>query len=125
MMDLKLEMKERCAYIEAALEKSVPEQQEFPPVIFEAMRYSLLAGGKRLRPMMVLAACEAVGGNIMTDAFGIVAMVAMTPLLTIQLLGLSSKIRLWLEKRKAPAQEQDLFGSVWELEDCMVYFDAE
>lgn len=62
-MDLKLEMKERCAYIEAALEKSVPEQQEFPPVIFEAMRYSLLAGGKRLRPMMVLAACEAVGGR--------------------------------------------------------------
>ena len=62
-MDLKLEMKERCAYIEAALEKSVPEQQEFPPVIFEAMRYSLLAGGKRLRPMMVLAACEAVGGK--------------------------------------------------------------
>ena len=63
MMDLKQEMKERCAYIEAALEKSVPEQQEFPPVIFEAMRYSLLAGGKRLRPMMVLAACEAVGGR--------------------------------------------------------------
>ena len=52
-MDLKLEMKERCAYIEAALEKSVPEQQEFPPVIFEAMRYSLLAGGKRLRPVFV------------------------------------------------------------------------
>lgn len=63
MMDLKQEMKERCAYIEAALEKSVPEQKEFPPVIFEAMRYSLLAGGKRLRPMMVLAACEAVGGK--------------------------------------------------------------
>ena len=63
MMDLKQEMKDRCAYIEAALEKSVPEQQEFPPVIFEAMRYSLMAGGKRLRPMMVLAACEAVGGK--------------------------------------------------------------
>lgn len=63
MMDLKQEMKERCAYIEAALEKAVPEQQAFPPVIFEAMRYSLLAGGKRLRPMMVLAACEAVGGK--------------------------------------------------------------
>ena len=62
-MDLKLEMKERCAYIEAALEKSVPEQQELPPVNFEAKRYSLLAGGKRLRPMMVLAACEAVGGK--------------------------------------------------------------
>ena len=63
MMDLKQEMKERCAYIEQALEQAVPEQQDFPPVIFEAMRYSLLAGGKRLRPMMVLAACEAVGGK--------------------------------------------------------------
>lgn len=62
-MDLKKELKERCAYIEAALEKAVPEQQTFPPVIFEAMRYSLMAGGKRLRPMMVLAACEAVGGS--------------------------------------------------------------
>ena len=56
MMDLKQEMKERCAYIEQALEQAVPEQKDFPPVIFEAMRYSLLAGGKRLRPMMVLAA---------------------------------------------------------------------
>ena len=62
-MDLKQELKKRCAYIEAALEKAVPEQKEFPPVIFEAMRYSLMAGGKRLRPMMVLAACEAVGGK--------------------------------------------------------------
>ena len=52
MMDLKQEMKERCAYIEQALEQAVPEQKDFPPVIFEAMRYSLLAGGKRLRPMM-------------------------------------------------------------------------
>ncbi|MDO4531770.1 MAG: polyprenyl synthetase family protein, partial [Bacillota bacterium] len=63
MMDLKKEMKEKCAYIEGALEKCIPEQQDFPPVIYEAMRYSLLAGGKRLRPMMVLAACEAVGGK--------------------------------------------------------------
>ncbi|MGN0136635.1 farnesyl diphosphate synthase [Anaerotignum sp.] len=63
MMDLKQELKERCAYIEGALEKALPQQQAFPPVIFEAMRYSLLAGGKRLRPMMLLAACEAVGGK--------------------------------------------------------------
>ena len=63
MMDLKQEMKERCAYIEAALERAVPQQGEFPPVIYDAMRYSLLAGGKRLRPMMLLAACEAVGGR--------------------------------------------------------------
>ena len=32
--------------------------------LFEAMRYSLLAGGKRLRPVLALAACEAVGGSL-------------------------------------------------------------
>lgn len=63
MMEFKQELKERCAYIEAALEQVLPKQQEFPPVIYEAMGYSLMAGGKRLRPMMVLAACEAVGGQ--------------------------------------------------------------
>jgi len=35
-----------------------------------------------------MGACQAVGGNIITDAFGIVAMVAMTPLITIQIMGL-------------------------------------
>ena len=40
-----------------------------------------------------IGACEAISGNIMTDAFGIVAMVAMTPLIAIQVLGLHSKIR--------------------------------
>jgi hypothetical protein len=40
-----------------------------------------------------IGACEAIGGNVMTDAFGIVAMVAMTPLIAIQVLGLHSKIR--------------------------------
>ena len=49
-MDLKQEMKERCAYIEQALEQAVPEQKDFPPVIFEAMRYSLLAGGQASAP---------------------------------------------------------------------------
>ena len=38
-------------------------------------------------------ACEAVGGNIVNDAFGVVAMVAMTPLITIQVLGLIYKLR--------------------------------
>ena len=35
-----------------------------------------------------IGACTSVGGNIVTDAFGVVAMVAMTPLITIQILGL-------------------------------------
>lgn len=63
MMDLKQEMQKRCNDIEKALENALPKQTEFPPVIFDAMRYSLLAGGKRLRPMLLLAACEAVGGR--------------------------------------------------------------
>ena len=48
-----------------------------------------------------LGACEAVGGNLVTDAFGVVAMVAMTPLVTIQLLGLSYQRKL--KHAKAPA----------------------
>lgn len=38
-------------------------------------------------------ACIAVGGDIVADAFGVVAMVAMTPLITIQIMGLVSQIR--------------------------------
>ena len=40
-----------------------------------------------------MGACEALGGNIITDAFGIVSMVAMTPLITIQTMGLIFKIK--------------------------------
>lgn len=62
-MEFKQEMQGWIEEIERALEKYIPRQEAFPPVIFEAMRYSLFAGGKRLRPMMVQAACEAVGGD--------------------------------------------------------------
>ena len=46
--------------MEAALAGALPAPPACPPVIAEAMRYSLLGGGKRLRPLLVLAACEAV-----------------------------------------------------------------
>jgi geranylgeranyl pyrophosphate synthase len=46
--------------IEAALASALPAPPTCPPVIFDAMRYSLLGGGKRLRPLLVLAACDAV-----------------------------------------------------------------
>ena len=49
---------------------------------------------------MAQGACSALGGNIVTDAFGVVAMVAMTPLITIQVMGLASRI-----KAKCGAQE--------------------
>ena len=44
--------------------------------LLEAMRYSLLAGGKRLRPILALAACEAVGGEI-ADAIGLACALEM------------------------------------------------
>jgi geranylgeranyl diphosphate synthase type II len=52
----------RRAEVEAALSRYLPAPPHTPPVLADAMRYSLLAGGKRLRPLLVLAAAEAVGG---------------------------------------------------------------
>lgn len=49
--------------INRALEELLPPEESFPPVIHQAMRYSVMGGGKRLRPLLVLAAAEAVGGN--------------------------------------------------------------
>lgn len=63
MLNLKESMDNWISYIEYALDERMPEQGQLPPVIFEAMRYSLLGGGKRLRPMLMLSACEAVGGK--------------------------------------------------------------
>ena len=62
------------------------------PKIFTAIAFD--SGGVASGPMTATfllpfaqGACEAVGGNVVTDAFGVVAMVAMTPLITIQILG--------------------------------------
>jgi geranylgeranyl diphosphate synthase type II len=50
--------------VEAALERWLPRQEGRPPTIHDAMRYSVFAGGKRLRPLLALFACEAVGGEL-------------------------------------------------------------
>jgi len=57
-------LRERVALIEAELAQIVAESDSPAARLFDAMRYSLLAGGKRLRPILALAACEAVGGRI-------------------------------------------------------------
>jgi geranylgeranyl diphosphate synthase type II len=49
--------------VNAALDSLLPAENAEPPTIHKAMRYSLFAGGKRLRPVLCLAACEAVGGK--------------------------------------------------------------
>jgi len=54
---------ERRALIEAALDRALPPDDAWPATIHRAVRYSLFAGGKRIRPLLVLAAGEAVGGR--------------------------------------------------------------
>jgi geranylgeranyl diphosphate synthase type II len=60
--DLATYLEQRKTLVEDALDRSLPIVA--PEKIYEAMRYSLLAGGKRLRPILCLAACELIGGTI-------------------------------------------------------------
>ena len=64
MFELHQYLKDRAATIERALASAVPGHDGLEARLFEAMRYSLLEGGKRLRPILALASCEAVGGSI-------------------------------------------------------------
>src|SRR6202051_1069349 len=63
-LDFDRYLKERAALVERALAECVAESDGPASRLFEAMRYSLMAGGKRLRPVLALAACEAVGGTL-------------------------------------------------------------
>jgi geranylgeranyl pyrophosphate synthase len=59
-VDLNTWLDTRRREVDAALQRCVPETGREPSFLWEAMRYSLLAGGKRLRPLLALAAAEAV-----------------------------------------------------------------
>ncbi|MEI6323507.1 MAG: polyprenyl synthetase family protein [bacterium] len=61
---LSLYLNKQRALVEAALKRAVPSASVRPSTIHQAMRYSLLAGGKRLRPILVLAAAESCGGKV-------------------------------------------------------------
>lgn len=70
----------------------------FVPKIFTAIAFD--SGGVASGPMtatfllpFAMGACQALGGNIITDAFGIIAMVALTPLITIQVMGMVFKMK--------------------------------
>ena len=93
----------------------------FVPSIFTGIAFD--SGGVASGPMtatfllpFAMGACSAVGGDLRTDAFGIVAMVAMTPLVTIQVMGLSSQVshRLALRRQRVRLER---------VEDSVVYFD--
>lgn len=61
-------LKTKKQVIDNALEQYLPGQENYPPVIFQAMRYSLLAGGKRIRPVLCLATLEALGAEGLQNA---------------------------------------------------------
>ncbi len=63
-MELKAYLKQRQVLINRALGTLLPPAREFPVSIHRAMRYSVLGEGKRIRPILVLAACEAIGGKV-------------------------------------------------------------
>jgi geranylgeranyl diphosphate synthase, type II len=62
-MDLKAYLADRAALVDAAMDAYLPPAKERPSTIHEAMRYAVFAGGKRLRPVLCLAAAEACGGE--------------------------------------------------------------
>lgn len=62
-MDIKAYLSKKKSIVDKTLEKLVPPAKAFPPTVHEAMRYSLFAGGKRIRPLLAIAAAEALGAN--------------------------------------------------------------
>lgn len=63
-MDFKEELKEKVKIVDEYMEKFLPPEDKYPEIIHKAMRYSVFAGGKRLRPIMVMEACRAFGGDV-------------------------------------------------------------
>jgi len=95
----------------------------FVPRIYTGVAFD--SGGVASGPMtttfilpFATGACAAFGGNILTDAFGIVAMVAITPLITIQCIGLVAEI-----KRKAT--HKLAVEALQNIDDCIIYFDDD
>jgi len=95
----------------------------FVPHIYTGIAFD--SGGVASGPMtttfilpFAVGACETLGKNIMTDAFGVVALIAMTPLITIQVLGLSGNIKRHRMLKKA----HDEFSQIT---DDIIYYEEE
>ncbi len=95
----------------------------FVPTLYTGIAFD--SGGVASGPMtstfmlpFAVGACESIGGNVMTDAFGIVAMIAMAPLITIQILGL-------YERRKRMRMIRKLHTEISMMQDDILFFDME
>ena len=91
----------------------------FSPQLFTSVAFD--SGGVASGPMaatfvlpFAMGACEALGGNVITDAFGTVAMIAMTPLITIQILGVHAA-------RKQKKAQAELLKEAHLLEDIEAF----
>lgn len=97
----------------------------FVPKIFVGIAFD--SGGVASGPMTTtfllpfcIGACDALGGNVMTDAFGIVALVAMTPLIAVQIMGLTYQIKLRKAEKMAVGE-----GGSMELSDEIIDLEEE
>ena len=93
----------------------------YVPPIYTGIAFD--SGGVASGPMsttfilpFAIGACEALGGNVLTDAFGVVAMVAMTPLIAIQVLGLLGEMK----RKKMLARTKH---EMLQLDDDMIYYE--
>lgn len=84
----------------------------FVPKIFVGIAFD--SGGVASGPMtttfllpLSIGACNALGGNMMADAFGVVALVALTPLIAIQIMGLHYKVKTSTEEKKEKVRRED------------------
>ena len=95
----------------------------YVPSIYTGIAFD--SGGVASGPMtstfmlpFAMGACEAIGGNVMTDAFGIVALIAMAPLITIQVLGL-------VERRQHAGKVKRFHNEISTIEDDILFFYEE
>ncbi|MDR2932125.1 MAG: DUF1538 domain-containing protein [Oscillospiraceae bacterium] len=95
----------------------------FVPKIFVGIAFD--SGGVASGPMtstfllpLAMGSCEAIGGNVMTDAFGVVAMVAMIPLIAVQIMGLVYAIK---SKKNARLETDQDAGD----DEIIVYEEAD
>ena len=62
-MDIKKYLSQKRAVVDKAVSRYIPRGGKYTEQLHEAVRYSLMSGGKRIRPILTLAACEAVSGS--------------------------------------------------------------
>jgi hypothetical protein len=99
----------------------------FVPKIFTAIAFD--SGGVASGPMtatfllpFTMGACTAVGGNMLTDAFGVVAMVAMTPLITIQVMGLIYNFKIRNTVEEEVDVMEDIADEIEEEEEIFAWY---